>query len=320
MAERALDWRSLLPVSIHTLCAATLLQFDLYYQKDKSARLALYRNRDFPLTQADLDRLLDRGIQTLYIRSEESSNYRKYLQEHLLDNESVAPVRRYQVLKEATRAIFMESLQSKDVSRSVEITESLGSQLVETICRSNITLRDILLVMAHDYGTYTHAMNVATFALLLAQGLGIRSEGELIRIGQGALLHDIGKQYVPVKILEKSAPLNDQERQTLMTHATRGFLELSACDELDWPQLMMVYQHHERCDGRGYPSALHRGEIHEHARICAITDVCDALMRDRPYRKASLRGDVIEYFDRQAGRGFDEGMTRCWIAILTKHS
>jgi HD-GYP domain-containing protein (c-di-GMP phosphodiesterase class II) len=79
---------------------------------------------------------------------------------------------------------------------------------------------------------------------------------------------------------------------------------------------MMVYQHHERCDGRGYPAGVTRTEIHEHGRICAIADVCDALMRDRPYRKASLRADVVEYLDRQAGRGFDEEMARCWMAAI----
>ena len=81
---------------------------------------------------------------------------------------------------------------------------------------------------------------------------------------------------------------------------------------------MIVYSHHERCDGRGYPVGLVRSEIHEYARICAIADVYEALCRDRPYRRASRRSDVLEYLDRQAGRAFDEEMTRCWIAAVGK--
>jgi putative nucleotidyltransferase with HDIG domain len=315
-----MDRRSLLPINIHTLCASTLLEFDLYYQKDKKSHLTLYRDRNYPLTQTDLDQLIERGVETLFIRSEEAGDYRTYHEKNVLANNGVALQQRYQVLKEAARGVFLEAIRGNDLNRSLQITETLGTQLVDTVCHSQMTLDDILEVMAHDYGTFTHALNVATFALLLTQSLGIRDEGELVRIGQGALLHDIGKRHVPRAILEKNGPLNDLERQILMKHPGDGFRDLSKHDELDWGQLMMIYQHHERCDCRGYPSSLHGREIHDHARICAIADVTDALMRDRPYRKAAVRGEVIDYFDRQAGRGLDEEMTRCWMAQLSKPS
>ncbi len=80
---------------------------------------------------------------------------------------------------------------------------------------------------------------------------------------------------------------------------------------------MMVYGHHERCDGGGYPIGLIRGETHVYARLCAIADTYAALTSDRPHRRASRKANVIEYLDRQAGRAFDEEMTRCWIATVT---
>ena len=147
--------------------------------------------------------------------------------------------------------------------------------------------------MSHDYSTFTHALNVATYGLLIARAMGVRDDKELVCIGQGALLHDIGKQRVAISILEKKGRLDDRERQAIMQHPTLGFRDLCRHPNLDWGQAMMVYQHH---------------------------DVCDALMRDRPYRKASMRGDVVEYMDRQAGRGFDEEMTRCWIATIQQQT
>ena len=68
----------------------------------------------------------------------------------------------------------------------------------------------------------------------------------------------------------------------MQEHPTRGFKELCRREDLTWGQLMMVYSHHERCDGRGYPVGLIQSEIHEYARICAIADVYEALCRDRP--------------------------------------
>ena len=104
----------------------------------------------------------------------------------------------------------------------------------------------------------------------------------------------------------------------MQEHPAVGFKELCRREDLTWGQLMMVYSHHERCDGRGYPVGLVRSEIHEYARLCAIADVYEAICRDRPYRRASRRRDALEYLDRQAGRGFDEEMMRCWMSVVAK--
>jgi HD-GYP domain-containing protein (c-di-GMP phosphodiesterase class II) len=172
--------------------------------------------------------------------------------------------------------------------------------------------------MSHDYSAFTHAMNVATNCLLLATRLGISDKQELLQIGQGALLHDIGVRWVPRQIIDKPGKLTSQERRIVQEHPARGFQELCRREDLAWGQLMMVYSHHERCDGRGYPVGLVQSEIHEYARICAIADVYEALCRDRPYRRAPRRRDALEYLDRQAGRGFDEEMMRCWMSVVAK--
>jgi HD-GYP domain-containing protein (c-di-GMP phosphodiesterase class II) len=161
-------------------------------------------------------------------------------------------------------------------------------------------------------------MNVATYSLLLAQGLGIHNSDELFRIGQGALLHDLGKRFVPRKILEKNGPLDQHEQLILRKHPVKGFRELSDREGLSWAQLMMVYQHHERCDGGGYPGEMARQDIHDYAQMCSIADVTDALTRDRPYRKGNSWPYVIEYLRGQEGRAFDKEMTECWISMLAQ--
>ncbi len=317
-AEINIDECALIPIGVETLRATGVLPFDLYLQGEGPSRPVLYREKKLPVGDDDLKKLLQRGVRTLYIPQVESSVYREYLRATLLSNNDIPPVERYQVLREATRSVLTDALAKGDHESAVKVTSDLSEGLVQTVCDSQIVLNDLLRVMSHDYSIFTHAVNVATNCLLLARWYGINGRQELLHIGQGALLHDIGLKGVPRQIIDKPDKLSERERRIVQDHPARGFRELCRRTDLTWAQLMIVYSHHERCDGRGYPVGLVRTEIHEYARICAIADVYEALSRDRPYRKASRRGDVLEYLDRQAGRAFDEEMTRCWITAIGK--
>jgi HD-GYP domain-containing protein (c-di-GMP phosphodiesterase class II) len=318
IADIGLEEGTLMPIGVETLRAAGMLPFDLYQHNGGHARPVLYRQKHHPVHDADLRKLVERGVHTLYIPQNESSAYREYLRETLLANEDIPPLQRYQILREATRSVLTEALSQGDPDTLVEVTGDFSAGLVRTVCDSQTMLRDVLRVMSHDYSVFTHAANVATHCLLLARQFGICGKQELLEIGQGALLHDIGLQGVPRHIIDKPDKLTERERRIVQEHPAHGFQELCQRDDLTWGQLMMVYSHHERCDGRGYPVGLLRAETHEYARICAIADVYEALCRDRPYRRASRRNDVLEYLDRQAGRAFDEEMTRCWIAAVDR--
>lgn len=277
--------------------------------------MVLYRRRSHPFSQDDLERLAGRGIRTLYISFGDSRSYRDYVRENILKNDDIPAAERYQALREATRDVLSTVLTNGEPSSAVETTRELSAEMVRTVCDSKLIVGELLKAMSHDYSTFTHAMNCSTYCLLLAKRLGITNEEELLHIGQGALLHDIGMQFIPRRILDKPRKLTDKERQAVQQHTTRGLVELARRDDLTAGQLMMVYGHHERCDGRGYPCGLVRSEIHEYARLCAVVDVYAALTNDRPHRPASRHANVIEYLDRQAGRAFDEEMTRCWISI-----
>jgi HD-GYP domain-containing protein (c-di-GMP phosphodiesterase class II) len=310
----------LMAISVETLRASSVLSFDLYLPPQERRRPVLYRQREHPVAEADLQRLIERGVRTLYIATGDSTAYREYLRETLLKNDDIPPIERYQVLREATRAVLTEALAKGDQEAAVKITGELSEGMVQTVCDSQVALGDMLRVMSYDYSLFTHAMNVATNCLLLAGQLGIHDRQELLRIGQGGLLHDIGMQGVPRHIPEKPAKLTDYERRLMQEHPTIGFKELCRREDMTWGQLMMVYGHHERCDGRGYPAGLVQSEIHEYARLCAIADVYEAICRDRPYRRASRRRDAMEYLDRQSGRAFDEEMMRCWMSVVARQT
>jgi HD-GYP domain-containing protein (c-di-GMP phosphodiesterase class II) len=318
VAELDFDEGMLMPISVETLRASKVLPFDLYLPGERRSRLVLYRQRKHPIAESDFARLTQRGVRTLYISQGDSTLYREYLRDAILKNDDIPPLQRYQVLREATRAVLTEALSKGDQESAVRVTSELSENMVKTICDSQIVLNDLLRVMSHDYSVFTHAMNVATTCLLLAKRLGINDKRELLQIGQGALLKDIGVQGVPRHISDKPEKLTVAERRIMQEHPARGFMQLCRREDLTWGQLMMVYSHHERCDGRGYPVGLVQSEIHEYARLCAVVDVYEALSRERPHRRAARRRDALEYMDRQAGRGFDEEMTRCWMSAVAR--
>jgi HD-GYP domain-containing protein (c-di-GMP phosphodiesterase class II) len=310
----------MVPVAVRTLLPSAEVQFDLYILHGEGGQPRLFRQHDYPFTQDDLEKLLERGIQTLYVSYADSKSYTDYLLARVVEDETIPLAKRYEVLREAARAVLTSALASKNVDRVVGATGDVAAQMVGTICNSNAVLFDIFELMAHDYGTFAHMMNASTYAVLLAHAFGISNQQELIEIGQGALLHDVGKLEISPKILGKRERLTEDETQIIKRHPACGFRKLSRRNDLSWSQLMMVYQHHERCDGRGYPANLLRSEIHEWARLCAIADVFDALTNDRSYRNAAALDDVLQYFDAQAGQGFDEEMVHCLIAAMTRRS
>jgi HD-GYP domain-containing protein (c-di-GMP phosphodiesterase class II) len=317
-AEIDFDEGVLMPIGIETLRASNILPFDLYLPSERRSRLVLYRQRKHPIAEADIQRLTQRGVRTLYIAQGDSSTYREYLRDTILKNDDLPAVQRYQVLREATRTVLTEALTRGDKESAVRVTSDLSEGMVRTVCDSQVALDDLLRVMSHDYSVFTQAMNVATDCLILATRLSISDRQELLQIGQGALLHDIGLQGVPRQIMEKADALTESEQRIIQEHPVRGFKDLCRRKDLSWGQLMMVYSHHERCDGRGYPAGLVQSEIHDYARMCAIADAYEALCRHGPRRRASRRRDALDYLDRQTGRGFDEEMMRCWISIVAK--
>ena len=155
-----------------------------------------------------------------------------------------------------------------------------------------------------DMETEGHSRRVTDLTIELAQKLGINDKDELLNIRYGALLHDIGKIGVPDNILNKPGKLTEEEWETMKMHPTLAFKWFSSIEYLK-PALTIPYCHHERWDGTGYPRGLKAEEIPFAARIFAVIDVWDALLSDRPYRKAWTKEDTLKHIQNESGKHFD---------------
>ena len=165
-----------------------------------------------------------------------------------------------------------------------------------------------------DRETEGHSMRVTELAIELASFMGYSGE-EIVAMRRGALLHDIGKIAIPDSVLRKPGPLDDEE-WALMREHPRIALEILRPIKFLEPSLDIPAYHHERWDGNGYPFGLQGPEIPHTARIFAVVDVYDALISDRPYRKAWRVRDALAHIATQAGKQFDPGVVGEFLKLM----
>ena len=307
----------LVPVAVETLRPKAVLQFDLFLRGGSGQVPVLFRECHYPLEADDLASLGERGIETLYIASHEMAAYERYLREQVVADPTIPPAARYRALRDVCRTGFLEALRSNRPARMVENAVRMAAEIVDVVCDDGLILADLFAVMQHDYCTFTHAANVCAYSIALADALGVKDRQELTKIAVGALLHDVGKRNVPPAILNKPGKLTSGEFELVKKHPRDGFAELAGRSDLEWGQLMMVYQHHERPDGSGYPVGIEENEIHPWAALCSVVDVYDALTSERPYRRAATAGEALGYLFAKAGKQFNAEIVKCWIQTAT---
>jgi putative nucleotidyltransferase with HDIG domain len=154
-----------------------------------------------------------------------------------------------------------------------------------------------------DKETEGHTLRVTRMTVNLARKMGISGE-DLVQIQRGALLHDIGKMGVPDHILLKPARLTDDEWEIMRKHPEYAYDMLWPIEYLR-PALDIPFYHHERWDGTGYPKGLKGEDIPIAARIFSVVDVWDALLSDRPYKRAMSKVDALAEIKSQIGKQFD---------------
>lgn len=165
-----------------------------------------------------------------------------------------------------------------------------------------------------DHDTESHTGRVVELTVKLARELGIGEE-KITHIRRGALLHDIGKMGIPDHILHKPEPLDDEEWHLMSQHTVYAYNILSKIPFLR-PALDIPHYHHERWDGSGYPHGLKGKEIPLAARIFAVADVWDALISDRPYRRAWPLQDVVQYIFASKRTLFDPNFVDAFLKMM----
>lgn len=202
--------------------------------------------------------------------------------------------------------------QMREIKRINGELHETNQKLEKAYMESIETLR--YTVEAKDPYTKGHSDRVAQYSVLIGKKMGL-SEEEQNKLLIGGLFHDIGKIGVPDTILRKTDKLTDEEYSEIKNHPSIG-AHILAPATIFQEIIPIVKHHHEKYDGRGYPSQLKGEDIPLYARIAAVADTFDAMTSKRPYRDALPVETVIAEVERCKGTQFDPQIADVFLDIL----
>jgi HD-GYP domain-containing protein (c-di-GMP phosphodiesterase class II) len=185
------------------------------------------------------------------------------------------------------------------------VSEVVGS-MADSILRNPDALTSLTRLKSFDEYTFFHSVNTSALALSVGKHLGYRRE-QLLQLGTGMLLHDIGKMLVPVEILNKPGRYEAHEFEIMKQHALRGAEILSNTTSLTDMFLKPALEHHERVDGTGYPHHRSKADISQYGLIAAIVDIYDAVTSDRCYHKGKTPHDTLQFLYQLGTQGHVDG-------------
>jgi len=266
--------------------------------------------KDVMLNENLISRLILLGIESVYIEDPRTDD---------IEVEDALSDKTKKLALTSIKQTFQEMFQEKLLQRPLikQDLSALFKPVLENMVNDLKANKQAMLMLSsiyvRDLYLYTHSLNVTLYSLTMGMANGYNQQ-QLLELGYGALLHDIGKTKIPLSILEKKEPLTEEEFNEIQKHTIYGFEILRKEFEIPLMAAHVAYQHHERLNGKGYPRGLKGNEIQEYAKIVAIADVYDALTGYRVYKEPTLPHEALEFLYSRVDVEFD----RKWLEIFRK--
>ena len=219
-----------------------------------------------------------------------------------------------QYVDKTTRSAAMLKRKNEQLQKANREILAMSERLKETYAA---TLEALAAALdARDSETGGHSSRVTVYTMDMARELGV-TEGtdEWLDIERAALLHDVGKIGVSDAILNKPGPLTSEEWQQMRKHPAIGYDMLKDVRFLS-SAAEIVYAHHERYDGKGYPTGLKGEDVPLGARIFAVADAFDAMTSNRPYRRALSAEKACDEITNNSGTQFDPAVVQAFLCCL----
>ena len=201
-----------------------------------------------------------------------------------------------------------KSLDTKDTKAAV-------TQMVSAISVSPNSMLWLANLQQRHERTASHCLNTSILSIAFGKHIGL-SDVDLNILGQGAMLHDIGKVRIPPQILDKAGPLTEEERQLVRKHPVDGEAVLKLTRQLPDKVMEIVRWHHERLDGKGYPDGLAGDAVPLGARIVGLVDTYESLTSDSPYRPASTAADALRVLRTEGADAYGKDLVQEFIRCL----
>jgi HD-GYP domain-containing protein (c-di-GMP phosphodiesterase class II) len=294
-----------MPIPPAAIIPGALPEFRIFIQTPQG-KYVLWALEGNKVTAEQLAMLGEGGFKEIFVDLDEQFKYDQYVESNLggiLENESSSDDQKAEIFSKVSANVVKGAFETSFGlgvmgADALQRTKSLIGNALKFIKESK-SLHSLSRMIGHDYQTYEHATKVLWFTVaflrmnedILEQiepGYQTFDETKKIEIlqqcGVAALLHDVGKAFVPHEVLIKTDPLSEVEWETMKRHPLNGLAMLLDTDSPLFVKKAVLH-HHEDFNGRGYPMGLEGLNINALARVLRITDVFDAMTSRRPYKE-----------------------------------
>jgi putative nucleotidyltransferase with HDIG domain len=304
------------PVSARVLTDIDVLPCDVFIWR--GPKPVMYATRG-----TDLRTLVDRSYSgiALLVRESDSDLLREALAAslpHVLADERYAPLERAQTVYSIAAKVLVPVF---DRARAVDhdgvlLCHAVMDSITDHAIRDEQMMWALVGAAPKRLAAHTHGINTAVYAMVLARSCGIEDAEGIRDIARGGLLHDIGKNRVPREIVDKPGPLDAEEWTVMRGHVKAGHEMVVKSLGYVPSYAHIITEHHERCDGSGYPSGRGAAAIAMDSQLVGIADAFDALTCKRSYRDAVTAFEALRLMRVAMHGQFSDNVLRNFIRVL----
>ncbi len=269
----------------------------------------------------DLSRLLESGVSTILVRSDELLEFEKSIEsriDNILSNPNLPAVDKAEIVHTAGTSAAKGLIDSSVSEESLSRANNLVGSILASVTGDAKIAGHLFQMAGHERSTAAHMQMVSTLAILFGYELFGSDEKLLRALGLAGMLHDIGKLSIPVEILNRPGPLSQEEVLLLQQHPIESVRLIGDDESVPAISRQFILQHHERIDGRGYPLGISGDEILPGSRALSIVDSFHAMIGPRAYRSQLGIAEANRVMGYQANRQFDADMLKCWTILCEK--
>lgn len=306
------------PIVLDSINHSTFPKVELYVKNDN--KFTLYKPSETNLTIHNIERLRENGTEFVYIDSTDSEEVQEHIEKNfdgLQSTNRLSQLSKNLICSQIIISCINDIFKNPSMAAAFHKCRIILKQ-VSLKFEDRHELISFFSKLEQNFDTYlvTHSAQVTILSMYMYEELFNAGKTELIDIGVGAMLHDIGMLYISSDITGKTDVLSDNEYYRVKIHPKHGCSLLRDAGIDDQIVIDITLDHHERYDGSGYPRGLNGERIPRHAMLVSICDIYCALTMNRPYKSASTPEDALDTL-KEFSRIFDPEILSGFLKIMT---
>jgi len=310
-----------LPVTLRSIKTGAFAGCDLYLQTvvNDEIKYLLYCKGNNLFDDERKELFVKKNINKIYVAKNGNAQYLRYMEtnlEQVVCDEMATLQERIQIVYDVAMNMTTDILKDAGIRIAVERARDWTTVTLDFMLKDKEVYSYLMEMLTYDGNVIRHSVNTAILGLLFGYYLGMPAN-DLLTLGTGLLLHDIGKAKIDHYTIKKDKEeLTKEEREQMRKHPDLGFILLSNIGNLSREACLIAKQHHERYDGKGYPESLKGEEIHYYSRITHILDEYEIRMSKITGNDPNAPFNVLQDMVKGMDGSFDKEILKKFIDFL----